>query len=42
MSWTSSRNAPPVQTLIRLTERCCVVYQMLAHPARLSVSAGEK
>jgi len=30
--------AEQVQTLIRLTERYCVVYQTLAHPARLSVS----
>jgi uncharacterized OsmC-like protein len=29
-----------VQTLIRLTERYCVVYQTLAHPAELSVSAS--
>jgi uncharacterized OsmC-like protein len=29
-----------VQTLIRLTERYCVVYQTLAHPAQLSVSAA--
>ena len=29
-----------VQTLIRLTERFCVVYQTLAHPAELSVSAS--
>ena len=29
-----------IQTLIRLTERYCVVYQTLAHPAQLSVSAG--
>jgi uncharacterized OsmC-like protein len=29
-----------VQTLIRLTERYCVVYQTLAHPAQLSVSAN--
>ncbi len=28
-----------VQTLIRLTERYCVVYQTLAHPAQLTVSA---
>jgi uncharacterized OsmC-like protein len=28
-----------VQTLVRLTERYCVVYQMLARPAQLSVSA---
>ena len=29
-----------VQTLVRLTERYCVVYQTLAHPAQLSVSAA--
>ncbi len=29
-----------VQTLIRLTERYCVVYQTLAHPADMTVSAG--
>jgi uncharacterized OsmC-like protein len=29
-----------IQTLIRLTERYCVVYQTLAHPAQLSVSAS--
>lgn len=29
-----------VQTLIRLTERYCVVYQTLARPPRLSVTAG--
>jgi uncharacterized OsmC-like protein len=28
-----------VQTLLRLTERYCVIYQTLAHPAQLSVSA---
>jgi hypothetical protein len=27
-----------VQTLIRLTERYCVVYQTLAHPAELAMS----
>jgi uncharacterized OsmC-like protein len=32
-------SAEQVQTLLRLTERYCVVYQTLAHPARLSVSA---
>ena len=31
-----------VATLLRLTERCCVVYQTLAHPARLAVSAGQR
>src|SRR6202042_3314641 len=33
-------DAEQLQTLIRLTERYCVVYQTLAHPAQLSVSAG--
>ncbi len=32
-------SAEQVQTLIKLTERYCVVYQTLAHPARLSVTA---
>jgi uncharacterized OsmC-like protein len=32
--------AEQVQTLIRLTERYCVVYQTLANPARLSVSVS--
>jgi uncharacterized OsmC-like protein len=31
--------AEQVQTLIRLTERYCVVYQTLAHPAQLAMSA---
>jgi uncharacterized OsmC-like protein len=31
-----------VATLVRLTERYCVVYQTLAHPARLAVSAGQR
>ncbi|HJY56784.1 MAG TPA: OsmC family protein, partial [Streptosporangiaceae bacterium] len=35
-------SAEQVQTLVRLTERYCVVYQTLAHPAQLSVSAGEE
>lgn len=30
-----------VATLLRLTERYCVIYQTLAHPARLAVSAGQ-
>jgi uncharacterized OsmC-like protein len=34
-------SAEQVQTLVRLTERYCVVYQTLAHPAQLSVSAGD-
>jgi hypothetical protein len=29
-----------VQTLLKVTERYCVVYQTLAHPAELTVSAG--
>lgn len=29
-----------VHTLIRLTERYCVVYQTLAHPPRLTISVG--
>ena len=33
-------DAEQIQTLIRLTERYCVVYQTLAHPAQLSVSAA--
>jgi uncharacterized OsmC-like protein len=33
-------SAEQVQTLIRLTERYCVVYQTLAHPAQLSVSVS--
>ena len=32
-------SAEQVQTLIRLTERYCVVYQTLAHPAEMTVSA---
>jgi uncharacterized OsmC-like protein len=30
--------AEQVQALVRLTERYCVVYQTLAHPARLATS----
>ena len=33
-------SAEQVQTLIRLTERYCVVYQTLAHPPELTVSAS--
>ena len=33
-------DAEQVQTLIRLTERYCVVYQTLARPAELSVSTA--
>jgi uncharacterized OsmC-like protein len=29
-----------VQTLIRLTERYCVIYQTLAHPPELTMTAG--
>jgi len=36
----TNASAEQVQTLIRLTERYCVVYQTLAHPAQLSVSAN--
>jgi uncharacterized OsmC-like protein len=32
-------SAEQLQTLIKLTERYCVVYQTLAHPAQLSVTA---
>jgi uncharacterized OsmC-like protein len=32
--------AEQVQTLIRLTERYCVVYQTLAHPPQLTMTAG--
>ena len=32
-------NAEQVQTLIRLTERYCVVYQTLSHPAEMTISA---
>jgi uncharacterized OsmC-like protein len=31
-------SAEQLETLVRLTERYCVVYQTLAHPAQLSVS----
>jgi uncharacterized OsmC-like protein len=34
-------SAEQIETLIRLTERYCVVYQTLAHPAELSVSAAQ-
>src|SRR5579864_405389 len=33
-------SAEQVQTLIRLTERYCVVYQTLSHPAEMTLSAG--
>src|SRR5579859_1296760 len=32
--------AEQLQTLIRLTERYCVVYQTLAHPPQLTMTAG--
>jgi uncharacterized OsmC-like protein len=32
--------AEQIQTLIRLTERYCVVYQTLAHPPQLTMTAG--
>jgi uncharacterized OsmC-like protein len=31
-------SAEQIQTLVRLTERYCVVFQTLAHPAELSIS----
>ena len=34
-------SAEQVQTLIRLTERYCVVYQTLAHPAELAMSVAK-
>jgi len=33
-------SAEQIQTLTRLTERYCVVYQTLANPAQLSVSVA--
>ena len=33
-------SAEQVQTLLRLTERYCVVYQTLAHPIQMTVSAS--
>jgi uncharacterized OsmC-like protein len=36
----SPATAEELQTLIRLTERYCVVYQTLAHPAELSVAVA--
>jgi OsmC-like protein len=32
--------AEQLQTLIRLTERYCVVYQTLAHPPKLTITEG--
>ena len=37
----SEASAEQIQTLIRLTERYCVVYQTLARPAQLSVSVAD-
>ncbi len=34
-------SAEQVSTLLRLTERYCVVYQTLAHPPRLAISGDE-
>ena len=34
--------AEQLETLIRLTERYCVVYQTLAHPPELTMTAGKK
>ena len=34
-------SAEQVQTLIKLTERYCVVYQTLAHPAEMTISVGQ-
>ena len=34
-------SAEQVETLVSLTERYCVVYQALAHPAEMTVSAGD-
>src|SRR5216684_1016723 len=33
-------SAGQIETLLTLTERYCVVYQTLAHPAEMTVSAG--
>src|SRR5271165_6139715 len=33
-------SAEQVQTLLRLTERYCVVYQTLAHPPEMTISAN--
>ena len=32
--------AEQIQTLVRLTERYCVVYQTLAHPPQLTMTVG--
>jgi uncharacterized OsmC-like protein len=34
-------SAEQVQTLIKLTERYCVVYQTLAHPAEMAMSVSQ-
>jgi uncharacterized OsmC-like protein len=34
-------SAEQVQTLIKLTERYCVVYQTLAHPAKMAMSVSQ-
>lgn len=36
----TSASAEQIQTLLRLTERYCVVYQTLSHPAEMTVSDG--
>lgn len=33
-------SAAQIETLLRLTERYCVVYQTLAHPAEMAVSGS--
>ncbi len=38
----TSASAEQIQTLLRLTERYCVVYQTLAHPAEMTVSGAVK
>src|SRR6266487_1837022 len=34
-------NAKQVETLIKLTERYCVVYQTLSHPAEMAISVSQ-
>jgi uncharacterized OsmC-like protein len=34
-------SAEQVQTLIKLTERYCVVYQTLSHPAEMAMSVSQ-
>jgi uncharacterized OsmC-like protein len=36
----TTATAEQVQTLIRLTERYCVIYQTLAHPPQLTMTSG--